>query len=224
MPSRVANELIQSLDAPLQVRNQQFSASISIGIAVYPQDANTPANLHTNADHALYRAKEQGRNQYQCYSKCRSAIDDDTELERCLEYGLQENRFVLHYQPQVHADRVPCGVEALLRFQHPSRGLSSPQRVSATSPKRMVSCIGSESGLFRRPAASRGIGDPQGLPLLTMSVNVSAVQFSQHGLCRRRRAHPRRMRRCRRIYLELELTESLLLSNLEESVQTDGPA
>ncbi len=92
---RVANDLIQSLATPLQVKNQQFAASISVGIAVYPQDVQTMANLHTAADHALYRAKDLGRNQYQCYSKCRSTIDDDTELERCLECGLQENRFVL---------------------------------------------------------------------------------------------------------------------------------
>jgi diguanylate cyclase (GGDEF)-like protein len=212
---QTAMELIQSLNAPLQVWNQQFSASISIGIAVYPQDANTPANLHSNADRALYRAKEQGRNQCQCYSRCRSSIDNDTELESYLEYGLQENRFVLHYQPQVYADRASCGVEALLRFKHPTRGLLFPNDFLYIAEKNgLLHRVG--EWVIQEACRQARIWRSQGLDI-TMSVNVSAVQFTSANFASaadrilQNEALPPH-------YLELELTESLLLSNLEESV------
>jgi diguanylate cyclase (GGDEF)-like protein/PAS domain S-box-containing protein len=214
---RMANDLIQSLAHPLQVKNKQFAASISIGLAVYPQDAQTPANLHSNADHALYRAKDLGRNQYQCYSKCRSMIDDDTELERYLECGLQENRFVLHYQPQVRADLAPCGVEALLRFRHPTRGLLYPDQFLPIAEKngllhRVGEWVIQEA--CRQAAAWRA----QGLPPLTMSVNVSAVQFASMDFADAV-ARILESEDMSPHYLELELTESLLLAGMEESVK-----
>jgi diguanylate cyclase (GGDEF)-like protein/PAS domain S-box-containing protein len=214
---RMANDLIQCLAAPLQVKNKQFAASISVGIAVYPQDAQTPANLHSYADQALYRAKDLGRSQYQCYSKCRSMVDDDTELERCLECGLQENRFVLHYQPQVRADLAPCGVEALLRFQHPTRGLLYPDQFLPIAEKNgLLHRVG--EWVIQEACRQSGVWRAQGLPPLTMSVNVSAVQFASMDFAdaAARILHSENMPPQ---YLELELTESLLLSGMEESVK-----
>jgi diguanylate cyclase (GGDEF)-like protein/PAS domain S-box-containing protein len=214
---RIANDLIQSLATPLQVKNQQFAASISVGIAVYPQDAQNPENLHTSADHALYRAKDLGRNQYQCYSKCRSMIDDDTELERCLECGLQEARFVLHYQPQVRADQVPCGVEALLRFQHPTRGLLSPDQFLPIAEKNgLLHRVG--EWVIQEACRQSGIWRSQGLPPFTMSVNVSAVQFASMEFAEAA-ARILESENMPPNYLEMELTESLLLSGMEESVK-----
>jgi diguanylate cyclase (GGDEF)-like protein/PAS domain S-box-containing protein len=214
---QMANELIQSLSKPLQIKNQHFSASISIGIAVYPQDAKSMANLHSYADHALYRAKELGRNQSQCYSKCRGAIDDDSELERYLERGLQEDRFVLHYQPQVRADQVPCGVEALLRFRHPTRGLLLPDDFLPVAEKNgLLHRVG--EWVIQEACRQSRVWRSQGLPDLTMSVNVSAVQFASTDFAEAaaRILHAEEMPP---EYLELELTESLLLAGLEESVR-----
>jgi diguanylate cyclase (GGDEF)-like protein/PAS domain S-box-containing protein len=214
---RMANDLIQSLVPPLQVKTKQFAASISVGIAVYPQDAQTPANLHSHADHALYRAKDLGRNQYQCYSKCRSIIDDDTELERYLECGLQENRFVLHYQPQVRADQTPCGVEALLRFQHPTRGLLYPDEFLPIAEKNgLLHRVG--EWVIQEACRQAGLWRAQGLAPLTMSVNVSAVQFASMDFA----DAASRILQSENMpphFLELELTESLLLAGMEESVK-----
>jgi diguanylate cyclase (GGDEF)-like protein/PAS domain S-box-containing protein len=214
---RMANDLIQCLATPLQVKNKQFAASISVGIAVYPQDAQTPANLHSYADHALYRAKDLGRNQYQCYSKCRSMIDDDTELERYLERGLQENRFILHYQPQVRANQVPCGVEALLRFQHPTRGLLYPDEFLPIAEKNgLLHRVG--EWVIQEACRQSGVWRAQGLPPLTMSVNVSAVQFASMDFADAA-ARILQSENMPPQYLELELTESLLLAGMEESVK-----
>jgi diguanylate cyclase (GGDEF)-like protein/PAS domain S-box-containing protein len=214
---RMANDLIQSLVPPLQVKNKQFAASISVGIAVYPQDAQTPANLHSHADHALYRAKDLGRNQYQCYSKCRSIIDDDTELERYLECGLQENRFVLHYQPQVGADQAPCGVEALLRFQHPTRGLLYPDEFLPIAEKNgLLHRVG--EWVIQEACRQAGVWRAQGLAPLIMSVNVSAVQFASMDFADAA-ARILQSENMPPQHLELELTESLLLAGMEESVK-----
>jgi diguanylate cyclase (GGDEF)-like protein/PAS domain S-box-containing protein len=214
---QIAADLIQSLATPLQVKNKHFAASISVGIAVYPEDAQNLANLHSYADHALYRAKQQGRNQYQCYSRCRHTLDDDTELERFLECGLQENRFLLHYQPQVHADQIPCGVEALLRFQHPTRGLLFPDEFLPIAEKNgLLHRVG--EWVIQEACRQSRIWRAQGLPLLTMSVNVSAVQFASMDFAETA-ARILEIEAMPPDYLELELTESLLLSGLEESVQ-----
>ncbi|HWZ52581.1 MAG TPA: EAL domain-containing protein [Granulicella sp.] len=215
--SRLASDLIQSLGTPLPVKNQLLSASISVGIAVYPEDAKTLANLHSRADHALYHAKELGRNQYQCYSQCRGTSDDDTELERYLECGLQEDRFILYYQPQVRVDQVPCGVEALLRFRHPTRGLLLPDDFLPIAEKNgLLHRVG--EWVIQEACRQAHLWRSQGLPLLTMSVNVSAVQFASADFAEavarilQVEAMPPQL-------LEIELTESLLISGLEESVR-----
>jgi diguanylate cyclase (GGDEF)-like protein/PAS domain S-box-containing protein len=214
--ARVARDLIRSLNTPLDVLGQQLAASISIGIAKYPKDAANLTALLRRADRALYRAKELGRNQYQCYSRYRTAIDDGIELQNYLEAGLKANRFELYYQPQLCPDGRTRVTEALLRFHHPIKGLLSPKDFIAVAEK---------SGLLHRigewviERACRQLRDwsAQGLTGITVAVNVSAVQFASPGF-------PATIERILQEHdippelLELELTESLLMSEFDDAV------
>jgi EAL domain-containing protein (putative c-di-GMP-specific phosphodiesterase class I) len=172
--------------------------------------------LLRRADRALYRAKELGRNQYQCYSRYRTAIDDGIELQNYLEAGLKANGFELYYQPQLCPDGRTRAAEALLRFNHPVRGLLSPNDFIAVAEK---------SGLLHRigewvvERACRQLRDWRalGLTSITVAVNVSAVQFASP-------AFPATIERILQEHdippelLELELTESLLMSEFDDAV------
>ena len=218
--SRVAKDLIHCLNTPLQVSDQQLPASISIGIAKYPKDATNLADLRRRADHALYRAKELGRNQYQCYSRYRSAIDDSIELLNYLENGLKDNLFELYYQPLVCSEGRPRGVEALLRFNHPTKGLLLPKDFITVAEKSgLLHRIG--EWVLREACSQLREWREKGLPEITMAVNVSAAQLASADfpavaeLILKENGIPPEM-------LELELTESLLMSEFEDaSTQLD---
>ena len=214
--AQVAKDLIHSLNTPLRVSGQHLPASISIGIAKYPKDATTLVDLRRRADHALYRAKELGHNQYQCYSRDRSAIDDGIELLNQLENGLKENLFELYYQPQVCSEGKVRGAEALLRFNHPTKGLLLPKDFIAVAEKSgLLHRIG--EWVIREACRQLHQWRADGLPKITMAVNVSAAQLASADFP----AAVERILREQGIpagMLELEITESLLISELEDAL------
>ncbi|ACO34339.1 PAS domain S-box/GGDEF/EAL domain protein [Acidobacterium capsulatum ATCC 51196] len=208
--------VLKTLDKPLEVEGHTLRPSVSAGVAIYPCDSAHAADLRRHADHALYRAKEMGRDQYQFYSRNRKKIDDDIALERLLHRGLKENWFVLHYQPQMFADGGFFGVEALLRFQHPERGLLQPADfLSIAERNGLLHPLG--EWVIEEACRQHREWQSQGLPMLTMTVNVSAVQFNRPDFCEsverillRQQMPPE--------YLELEITESLVMNDCEDSV------
>jgi diguanylate cyclase (GGDEF)-like protein/PAS domain S-box-containing protein len=208
--------VLKTLDKPLEVESHTLRPSISAGIAIYPCDSAHAADLRRHADHALYRAKEMGRDQYQFYSCNRKKIDDDIELERLLHRGLEENWFVLHYQPQMFANGGFFGVEALLRFQHPERGLLQPADfLSIAERNGLLHPLG--EWVIEEACRQHREWQRQGLPILTMTANVSAVQFNRPDFCEsverillRQQMPPES--------LELEITESLVMNDCEDSV------
>jgi diguanylate cyclase (GGDEF)-like protein len=208
--------VLNTLDKPLEVEGHTLRPSISAGIAIYPQDGANASELRRHADHALYRAKELGRDQYQFYSRNRKKIDADIELERLLHQGIKENWFVLHYQPQVYANGGFFGVEALLRFQHPQRGLLQPAEFLGIAERNgLLHPLG--EWVVEEACRQHREWQRQGLPLLTMTVNVSAVQFNRPDFCEsverillRQQMPPE--------FLELEITESLVMNDCEDSV------
>jgi diguanylate cyclase (GGDEF)-like protein/PAS domain S-box-containing protein len=214
--ARIARDLIHSLNTPLDVQGQQLAASISIGIAQYPRDAANLTALLRRADRALYRAKELGRNQYQCYSRYRTTIDDGIELQNYLEAGLKANGFELYYQPQLCPEGRTRAAEALLRFHHPVRGLLSPQDFIAVAEKSgLLHRIG--EWVIERACCQLRKWRAQGLTGITVAVNVSAVQFASPGF-------PATIEHILQEHdippelLELELTESLLMSEFDDAV------
>ena len=127
---QVAEKMIAAMGAPMLIEGQHLSTSCSIGISLYPNDGRDSATLMKNADVAMYYAKEKGRNNYQFFSQdMNSRAQERLSVENYLRLALRRNELVLHYQPRVKIDTGELvGVEALIRWQHPRRGLLMPER------------------------------------------------------------------------------------------------
>lgn len=125
----VAQEIIASLATPFVLGESPHIVTTSIGVALLPEHGTTPASLLSNADAAMYQAKNAGRNQYKVFDARTAALDNErTELERELKVALDEDQFCLFFQPQFSVDGGQfTGAEALLRWQHPTRGLLLPK-------------------------------------------------------------------------------------------------
>ncbi len=209
--------VLRSLHAPLNIEDRRLRASVSAGVAVYPADAQSVATLSSHAVQALSRAKALGRNQYQFYSRHRDLIQDAMEIEGLLENGLAHNAFVLHYQPQVFADGTLYGTEALLRFRHPTRGLLPPSSfLSIAERNGLLHNVG--EWVLEEACRQFHRWVRQGLEPMTVSVNVSAAQFNRADYC----ATVERVLEKQNMppeFLELELTESLLIGDFQQTVQ-----
>lgn len=124
----VAKRVFESLQQPIVVGEYQLYCHLSMGIAIYPQDGETPETLVKNADVALYRSKDNGGNQYQFYNpSMNQRRQDSLHLETHLYRAIENKQLYLVYQPQIHVhSRQIVGVEALLRWRHPDWGMVSP--------------------------------------------------------------------------------------------------
>jgi diguanylate cyclase (GGDEF)-like protein/PAS domain S-box-containing protein len=176
----VTEKIIAALNLPMRLDARELSISASIGISLYPDDAKTRDDLIRAADTAMYTAKGQGRNRYTFYTaKMTAAAVHYMELDQDLRRGLKQNELVLHYQPQIDMDSGEVvGVEALIRWQHPTKGL-----VGALD----IIPIAEESGLIveigewvlRRACEQAREWRAAGVQPLRIAVNVSARQMHQ---------------------------------------------
>jgi len=204
------------VDQPMVLRGQEFAVTASIGIALFPRDGTDAQALLKNADTAMYRAKEQGRNCVQFYSAhMGSANLDRLALETRLKKAAAErNQFVLHYQPRVRlADGRLTGVEALVRWMSPDRGLVTPaQFIPLAEELGLIDAIGD---WVLRTAANQALAwHRAGLAPIRVAVNISAQQLYAPGfLDSLRRAladiglQPG--------VLELEITESVMMQRTQ---------
>lgn len=178
--SPVADRMLQLLCAPYRVHGQEAQISASIGICFYPTDGADVTSLMKNADIAMYHAKAQNRNNYQFYAEeMNRRMLERAQLERELRAALENSEFVMHYQPLVSiATGEITGVESLIRWQHPTRGLLSPFHFIA---------VAEQSGLIVRMgdwilnhvcATIKGWQD-KGVRIGHIGVNVSAAQLSE---------------------------------------------
>lgn len=214
----VMHKLRTAMECPMSVAGQEVFVGFSAGISICPNDGITPLDLLQNADAALGRAKTSGRNQYQFYQPEMNARGQELlTLETDLRRALDREEFILHYQPQLHmcAGRI-AGFEALLRWQHPVRGLVSPADfVPMLEETGLIVPVG-KWALRRACAESRKLRDLGGTPI-PVSVNVSARQFGDHCLIDELR-HILRDEGMPPEDLELEITESTVM----QDVQTAG--
>src|SRR5258708_13120792 len=129
--------MIAAMAAPILVGNQPLTPSCSIGIGLYPADGRDSATLMKSADVAMYYAKEKGRNNYQFFSSEMNArAQERLSVENYLRLALKRNELVVHYQPRVRiADGELVGVEALVRWHHPRRGLLLPRKFIDVTPE-----------------------------------------------------------------------------------------
>ena len=213
---RVATKLIDALRIPFQIEGHELFVSVSLGISIYPGDGLTGETLMANADAAMYRAKEKGRDNFQWFARemtvmAKERMSLEGQLRRALELG----QLSLHYQPQCNANGDIHGFEALMRWEHPTLGLVPPIRFIPLAEDSGLIIVMGEWAL-REACAQAVAWREAGHAFLRMSVNVSAVQF-------RRLDWVDTVRRALRDTglapeaLALEITESLLLQSISET-------
>jgi diguanylate cyclase (GGDEF)-like protein len=214
---QVAEKMIAAMASPMIVDGQPLSTSCSIGISLYPADGRDSASLMKNADVAMYYAKEKGRNNYQFFSaEMNARAQERLSVENYLRLALKRNELVLHYQPRMKvASGELVGVEALIRWQHPRRGLLAPGKfIDVAEDSGLIVPIGEwvlENACEQIGAWQRTVKSD-----LRVSVNISVGQIMDGE--RLYAAVVRAVERARiaPATLELELTESHLMQNIEE--------
>jgi diguanylate cyclase (GGDEF)-like protein/PAS domain S-box-containing protein len=216
--SKIAQKLQHAIKQPIVVDGRELSVSASIGIGLYPNDGESPAALLKNADTAMYRAKELGRDNYQFYTAAMSArVIEHLNLEGRLRRALAQDQLLLYYQPVVCLDsgRVHK-VEALLRWRDPERDIVTPADFLALAE---VTGLIVEIGSFVLNTACREIGGCDRSGALHIAVNLSARQFHHAEVVDQVKQaladtgfDPAR--------LELEITETVAMQDQERTVET----
>jgi diguanylate cyclase (GGDEF)-like protein/PAS domain S-box-containing protein len=213
---QVAEKMIASMAAPMMVENQPLNTSCSIGISLFPADGRDSATLMKNADVAMYYAKEKGRNNYQFFSaEMNARAQERLSVENYLRLALKRNELVLHYQPRMKvATGELVGVEALIRWQHPRRGLLGPGKfIEVAEDSGLIVPIG-EWVLATACAQMRAWQKVR--PGLALSVNISVGQIRDGERLYNAVEQALKKSGLKGSALELELTESHLMQNIEE--------
>src|SRR6266446_2803903 len=212
-----ARKILFSLNAPHSIEGHDLDIAGSIGISIYPGDGEEAETLIKNADTAMYHAKESGRNNFQFFKPemNRQAVERQS-LEGSLRHAVERGEFLLHYQPKINLFTGQItGAEALIRWQHPERGLVSPaQFVPIAEDCGMILSIG--RWVLREACEQAREWQNAGLPFKRISVNVSATEFRAKtfledvGIILRETGLEAR-------YLDLELTEGVLMQNAKST-------
>ena len=206
--AKVATRLLEVLQPAFAIEGHQLYITCSIGIAVYPHDGKNPETLLKNADVALYRAKEQGRNNYQLYSpKMNSKASELLILENSLHTALEKQEFLIYYQPQINSKNGDITrMEALIRWQHPTLGLIPPKQfIPLAEDTGLILPIG--EWVLKTACTQNKAWQNAGLPKIRVAVNLSARQFQQPNLVKTVRQILQETQ-LDPIYLELEITET----------------
>jgi diguanylate cyclase (GGDEF)-like protein/PAS domain S-box-containing protein len=213
----IATKLLEALTLPVTVGAQDVVVGASIGISMYPRDAATRELLFQTADTAMYRAKAEGRNRYRFFEPAMTvAARARMALELSLRPALAREEFELHYQPRVDLRNMAVvGMEALIRWRHPQQGMVPPQQfIGIAEETGLIVPIG-RWVLREACRQTRSLIDEFGRPI-RVSVNVSARQLAQPGFAAEVR-EALADAGLAPVALELELTESALIEDLERT-------
>ena len=215
----IISRLVDAIAEPITLEGQQIFISCSIGAAVFPADGADEETLIEHADAAMYHAKKNGRNNFQFYaSTMNERASERLEIEAGLRRALIDGEFLLHYQPQVDLlTNEIVGVEALIRWLHPQQGLIAPIRfIDIAEETGLIVPIG--LWVLKTACAQNKAWQDAGYAPLRMAVNLSARQFSHMGLLQSivetlaETDLPAK-------YLDIEITESLLVTDVEHAVK-----
>src|SRR6185436_9845048 len=214
----VAQKILDAVQAPLSISGTAISSSASIGIALYPVDGADPEALLRNADSAMYRAKEAGRNTYQlCTDEMKSRAMERLSTESRLRIAIRDEHLMLAYQPQINlVNGRTVGVEALVRWNDPERGIIQPSSfIPIAEETRLIVPLG--EWVLRTACRQMKEWHDRGAGPLRVAVNLSARQFQQHDLVQMIRSalddvslDPSA--------LELEITETTAMQNADVTV------
>jgi diguanylate cyclase (GGDEF)-like protein len=217
--AEVAQKILESIRIPMVLRHRSFVTTASIGIATFPRDGLEPEDLVKKADTAMYQAKKRGRNRYEFFTEdMNAAIVRRAALETRLRTALEHGGLALHYQPQFDLRRGRIvGAEALVRWEHPELGLLMPAEfLPAAEDAGLMIAIGE---WVLRAACRESAAWQDAHPGFRVSVNVATQQFQEPGfvaLVREALAESGLRPDC----LELEITESTLVQDVEVMVNT----
>lgn len=217
---QIAQRILDSMQTPVEILGHSLVVTVSIGIALYPQDGSTISLLLAKADAAMYEAKTAGRNGFRVYRDNKNLFDpSQLSLENDLRKAIDNGELTLHFQPQVElVTRRIRGVEALVRWPHPVRGMISPVDFIPLAEECGLIV---QLGAWVLHAACRQLREweTSGFAPMRMSINVSAAQFHQEGFVPILKSaledsgvNP--------ALIELELTESLLMRSVDTVVET----
>ena len=216
----VARKIIETLNQPFLINGSEITVSGSIGVTLFPTDSTEPDDLIKNADTAMYRAKEMGRNTFQFYRPEMNAhVLQILSLENELRRAHEKNEFVLHYQPKVDvASGEIIGAEALIRWQHPERGLvPAADFIPVLEESGLVVQVG--KWVLQEVCRQLKNWERASLRLVPIALNLSARQFLAPDLG----AYIERTLKEHSIepgLIEFEITESSIMSNAEEAIRT----
>jgi diguanylate cyclase (GGDEF)-like protein/PAS domain S-box-containing protein len=216
----VAQKINDTLARPFDLDGHRTFVTASVGITLYPADATDARTLKMNADAAMYRAKDLGRNTYQFFTQeMNDRAIQRMQMEASMRQALERSEFVLHYQPKVDlASGSICGVEALLRWAHPEKGLISPAEfVPVLEETGLIVPVG--EWVIREACAQIGAWQQAGLKVPSVAVNLSARQFQQKNLDGIVREILRETGVAAAL-LQFEITESLLMTDPEAAART----
>src|SRR5262249_50157479 len=211
----VARKVLQSVAEPVALNGHRLSVTTSIGITFFPDDGEDAESLLKNADNAVYVAKSEGRNTYQMSTaEMTRATHERLVLESGLRQAMERGEFVLHYQPQIDIRTMTIvGMEALLRWNHPQRGLLLPEHFIHVAEERgYIVQIG--EWVLREACAQAALFCRKGFPDFRVAVNLSARQLRDHSLIDSV-AGALRLSGLQPKNLELEITESVAIENAE---------
>jgi EAL domain-containing protein (putative c-di-GMP-specific phosphodiesterase class I) len=214
----IANRLLSNLKRPFILGSHEVDVSASIGIAIYPTDSEDADTLMKYADIAMYHAKDMGRNNFQFYTdSMNTAAVERFNMENQIRKALNNNEFLLYYQPQVNVQKgVIIGVEALIRWKHPERGIIYPVSfLPLAEETTLILPIG--EWVLHAACSQMCRWVERGFPFEHISINISNIQFRQNNFLElisqvldKTGLDPH--------HLELELTESCLMEQVEQNI------
>lgn len=218
--SRIAEKILARLTETFSIDGSELSTSLSIGIAVYPDDGEDHDTLLKKADTAMYKSKDAGRNTYRFYTE-QMNIDavEHLQIRNNLRKGLEREEFVLHFQPQIDlSSNAVIGAEALIRWNHPEFGMIPPGRfIPIAEESGLIVQIG--EWVLLESCQQAVAWRKAGLRELVIAVNLTSVQFKRGDL-EKAVIHALSVSGLDPTLLELELTESILIQNTEKMLET----
>ena len=220
MSSETLDRIMHAVAEPMKIDGKSMRINCSLGVAVFPQDGGTPEQLLEMADAAMYRAKQSGRNRYQFFNQeIQAQLQERAHMDSALNGALQRGEFFLGYQPQIDLrSGTITGAEALLRWRHPELGVISPDRfVDLAEESARINEIG--AWVLNEATAQCASWHKKGLVELRVAINLSARQLNGQPLIRlveHALAHSGLPPHC----LELELTETMMMTNMELTLET----
>jgi diguanylate cyclase (GGDEF)-like protein/PAS domain S-box-containing protein len=216
----VAESILDAMNHPFHLEDEKIFVNVSIGLAIYPNDGKDSNTLLKNADSALNLAKQKGKSCYMYFTaELQRLVAERLELENKMRMALVENQFSLVFQPKIDLKTYkPSGVEALLRWNFPNRGMISPDIfIPIAEETGMILAIG--EWVLKNAIQTLQVWNEAGIKNMTMAVNISTKQFKHEKLISvisesltESNIDPK--------FLEIEITESSLMENADEAVKT----